>query len=152
MMQTSRGQHVKRGTFYVLLVVAVLAAVGLLSNIVSTDDVEKGVQKECEESIDRVARLWQLPPTQVQRLPPSAIQTREGKTSDGRRVNFQVPPREKPPFCYASAKHAAPFILRVQYGWAASGSRMAFGQGGEQLVLSVFGKTKTLRNRADWHF
>jgi hypothetical protein len=77
---------------------------------------------------------------------------RKQTTTKGKQVVLQIPPRETPPFCYASAKQAAPFVLRVQYGWAASGSRMAFGQGGEQLVLSVFGKTTMLRDRAAWHF
>jgi hypothetical protein len=136
----------------VLLVTASSVALGLVSNVVWADDVEQQVQKQCEEHIAHVARLWGLPPSKIRRLPPSAIRMGQGTTRDGKRVTFQVPPNEKPPFWYARARHAAPFVLRVQYGWATSGSRMAFGQGGEQLVLSVFGRTTTLRDRADWHY
>lgn len=132
--------------------IVAVAMIGLLSNLVSTDKVEMSVQKQCEGNIAHVEQRWRLPPREVRRLPPSSIQLRTGATPEGKRLVFQVPPSEKPPFCHAHVKQAAPFILRVQYGWAVSGSRMAFGQGGEQLVLSVFGKTKTLRDRAEWHF
>jgi hypothetical protein len=152
MTSLSRWQYVKRFMSYALLFVAALGGIGVLSNLVSADDVEKRVQSDCEESIAQVARPWRLPVNGMRRLPPSEVPPQKGTTAKGERVVFQAPPSAKPPFYYVSVAHAAPFILRVRYGWAASGSRMAFGQGGEQLVLSVFGVTKTLRDRIEWHY
>lgn len=132
--------------------IIVLAIIGLLSNAMSARAVEKHVQKECDSSITQTARLWHLSVRDVRHLPSSSIRMRADVTPKGKRVNFQLPPREQPPFSYAHAEQVAPFVFRVQYGWAVAGSRMTFGQGGEQKVISVFGITKTVRDRPAWNF
>jgi hypothetical protein len=142
----------KRAGTVAALVMLALAAIGLLSNVISADEVEKGVRDQCESSVAQTTRLWRLQPSAVRRLPPSAIRTRTEVTSEGKRVTFQVPPNERPPFFYAHSKQVAPFVLRVRYGWAVAGDRMAFGHGGEQLVFSLFGFTRTLRDRPEWNF
>lgn len=133
-------------------IIVAFAAMGLVSNAMSADDVERRGQKQCEQRIEQVARHWKLSPGSVTHLPASSIRMAGSTTPEGNRVRVQLPPTEKPPFCYTHVSQAAPFVLRVQYGWAVSGARMAFGQGGEQLVVSVFGRTKTLRDRPAWHF
>ncbi|MCU1227364.1 MAG: hypothetical protein JWO97_248 [Acidobacteria bacterium] len=42
------------------------------------------------------------------------------------------------PGAAAHVAQAAPFVLKVRYGWAVSGSHMAFGQGSERIVLCIF--------------
>jgi hypothetical protein len=141
----------KRTVGTILASGATLSLIGVFSNVLSVDDVEKRVQRQCEESIVQVERLWRLPTREIRRLPSSVIRMRTGTTDTGKHVVFQLPPSEQPPYWYAHVKQAAPFILRVQYGWATNGTRMEFGQGGEQWVLSIFGKPKTLCDRPEWY-
>ena len=67
-------------------------------------------------------------------------------------VTFQVPPEVDLPFAYAHARQVAPFLLRVQYGWAIGGERMAFGEGGQKLVFSLFGQSWVIRESPSWQF
>lgn len=140
--------------FWVVLIgmVAAVCVIGILSNFLSAADVENRVLRDCESSIERVTGHWRLPRATVQHLPESSVRIRASVTDGGERVTYQVPPTERPPFCYAHSRQAAPFILRVRYGWAAAGPRMQFGQGGEQVVLSVFGMTRKISNHIEWAF
>lgn len=144
--------NMRRTLRTVVITLAALGLAGLLSNVISKHGVEVEVQKQVESSVSQTARLWHLPMAQVRRLPTSSLRMRTEVTPEGKRITFQIPPADRPPFAYAHAKHLAPFVLRVQYGWAVAGSRMSFGQGGEQIVLTAFGLTKKLRDRPEWSF
>ena len=147
----SRSARLRLSVAVTVLITAV-ATIGIVSNVVSADGVARLAEKQCEASIEQVARRWELAPSAVRRVPVSSIRTGFATTPEGKRVRVQLRPNERPPFCYAHVVQAAPFILRVQYGWAVTGSRTAFGHGGEQLVISVFGRTKILRDRVAWQF
>src|ERR1700686_2993472 len=110
----------KRGLSLLFAVVVALALAGVASNVISQHSIEMQVQRHCESSVVQIGRLWHLPMTTVRTLPRSSIRMRTDVTAEGKRVTFQVPPNEKPPFVYAHATQVAPFILRVQYGWAAT--------------------------------
>ena len=141
----------KRSLIPVLATITAIIALGYLSNFGSSDRVEPQVQRECEAQLVRVVKLWRLPPSEIHQLPVEAIRMRTDVTPRGTRVTVQAPPSEPPPYAYAHAETYAPFVLRVRYGWVAQGGRMAFGGGGERLVLSIFGLTRQLSDRSDWY-
>lgn len=142
----------KRTVYVTLTLLIALAAIRLASNAVSADDAEGEVRRECEDSIAHVTRLWRLPPQDVRRVPASSLRERKSRTVDGETITHHALPDEEAPFCYAYAAQAAPFVLRVEYGWAARGPRMTFGHGGERIVVSLFGKTATVSDRPEWYF
>jgi hypothetical protein len=133
-------------------VIVVASSVGFLSNLAFAEGVEAQVHKECDANIAQAVVLWRLPIREIRHLPPSAIHMRTEVTAQGKHVTVQAPPSAKPPYSYAHATTVAPFVLRVRYGWAVAGSRMTFGQGGEQFVLSLFGSKTRLLDRPEWHF
>lgn len=142
---------VKRAAVFTATTIVAIATIGYLSNTTSAGTVEAEIQRECDTRIVQAVNLWRLPSRQIRRLPATAIRTRDVVTPKGARVTMQMLPSEIPPYTYAHAKTVAPFVLKVRYGWAAAEGRLAFGEGGERLVLSVFGLTKQLRDRPDWY-
>jgi hypothetical protein len=136
-----------------LAVLAALFVVGFASNLVARHSVETRVSNDNEEHIAAVRRLWHLPARKINAVPPTAIVFRTDTASDGRIVTFPLPPNTPTPFAFAHARSYAPFVLRVQYGWADGGTRMVFGEGGELFVTSIFGTPPVvIRRRPSWNF
>jgi type II secretory pathway pseudopilin PulG len=132
------------------VVIGIAAVAGLVSNAYSIHEVERQVQRGCVANMTEAARLWGLAVPRPAQLPASAIRIRSEVGRDGAGLAFQVPPASNPPYMYAHAKQIAPFIFRVQYGWALAGAHITLGQGGNQLILSVFRHSKVLRDRREW--
>ena len=144
------------GTVRAGFVVAVIVALGLIgygSNLVARHTVETHVSKDNEEHIVGLRRLWHLPARKINSVPANAIVFRTEATPDGTTVTFPLPPTTPTPFAFAHARSFAPFVLRVQYGWADGGKRMDFGEGGELFVASAFGTPPVvIRRRPSWNF
>jgi hypothetical protein len=131
--------------------IAGVALIGFISNLASSAHVESTIRRECESSIVQTARLWHLPLSELTPVPASALHLRNDLTADGKHITVHFPPTFRPPYAYAYARQVAPFVLKVRYGWAVAGPRMAFGQGGERVVVNLFGFSTTIRDRAEWN-
>jgi len=136
----------------VIAVIVIVLAAGYVSNAISRRSVETTISAENRESLDEVTRLWHLPSARSAAVGDSAFLIRLNAASSGDAVKIKVPPRSAMPFSYAIAKPIGPFVFRVYYGWAAGTDRVAFGEGGEKIVIAVFGKTRKLRTQPHWTF
>ena len=142
----------KRTAIAIGAIVLGLVIAGYVSNILTRHTVEERVQNQNLVSIEQTARLWHLSLTSPASLHDESILIRIERTPENKRVKLTVPPSAPLPFAYAQARQAAPFLFRVYYGWAVGGKNLSFGEGGEKLVLSVFGSVKSLRTTPHWYF
>lgn len=111
------------------------------------------IAEDNEEHLAAVRRLWHLPARPINAVPAAAVAFRRDTASDGGLVTFPLPPSTPTPFAFAHARSFAPFVLKVQYGWADDSARMAFGEGGEMFVASLFGTPPVIiRRRPSWNF
>jgi len=142
----------KRPVLTIAVLLIVILVIGTVSNLGSLAAVERDVQRENERNLQRVAALWHLPIGTRRTVPKASLHFRTRRSAEGKAVTFQIPPRVDLPFAYAYAGQVAPFLLRVQYGWAIGGERMAFGEGGQKLVFSLFGRSWVIRKSPSWQF
>jgi hypothetical protein len=142
----------KRPALTVAVLLIVILVAGTVSNLAGLAAVERYVQRENETSLHQVAALWHLPVGKRTTVPRASLHFSTRRNADGKVVTFQSPPRADLPFAYAYGRQVAPFLLRVQYGWAIGGKRMAFGEGGQKLVFSLFGRPWVLRRSPSWQF
>jgi hypothetical protein len=148
-----RNKRVSGKTLVGLAVLVALVLAGFGSNLIARHSVERRVSNENEEHIQAVRRLWHLPSRKINTVPPIAVHFRTDTAPDGGIGTFPLPPNTPTPFAFAHARSFAPFVLEVQYGWADGGARMAFGEGGELLVASLFGTPPVvIRRRPGWNF
>ncbi|HET7710722.1 MAG TPA: hypothetical protein VFL80_02225 [Thermoanaerobaculia bacterium] len=127
--------------------------IGLVSNHFSHFAVEAFVGQENREHLAAVRRLWRIPERTVHAVPRGEIVMRTDRDQEGQIVTFPLPPRTPTPFVFAHASSFAPFVMKVQYGWADGGTQMSFGEGGEVFVASFFGTYPVIiKKRPAWYF
>lgn len=136
-----------------LCLAAVIALSGVASNQISRTAVERYVNDGNREHLFSVRRLWHIAPRPINTVPEGAILMRTQRDPEGKLITFPLPPRTPTPFAYAHSASFAPFVMKVQYGWADGGSRMSFGEGGETFVFSFFGlRPFVIKKRPSWYF
>ena len=140
----------KRPALTLAALLIIILVTGIVSNLCSVAAVERDVQHENEKNLQRVAALWHLPLGRRTTVPKASLHFSTQRSAEGKAVTFQIPPKVDLPFAYAYAQQVAPFFLRVQYGWAIGGERMAFGEGGQKLVLSLFSRSWVIRESPSW--